>query len=335
MSLGPTIRVLPAEEIAARAGGEIDFLAWPDRGTVFAVRAMRLRQLARGHAMGDFLGFVAELSLAQQAALDAFPEVPLPDDAAIDRARLRQAPPLPAADWSRAPAWRDALRSIATAVRMAGGEPARRVVDDLLAADAAVLESQADALLDGTSAGLDLASAPLVGAALQVYWTHLALALSTRTAGAGRAIGRIADETRCPACGSAPVASLTRSSGESLGQRFLQCSLCSLQWHLLRSKCPHCLASDGLAFQSLDPADLPEGESRAAQAAVQAESCDRCGHYLKIVHADRDPHVDAVADDLASVTLDLLVAQTGLKRHGVNLMLLFGDGPPDEPPDPG
>ncbi|MBL0094515.1 MAG: formate dehydrogenase accessory protein FdhE [Piscinibacter sp.] len=60
------------------------------------------------------------------------------------------------------------------------------------------------------------------------------------------------------------------------------------------------------------------------------------GSYLKIMHTDRDPFVDPVADDLASVTLDLLVSDAGLQRHGVNLMLLFGepDTPPDTPPDP-
>ncbi|MES1163404.1 MAG: formate dehydrogenase accessory protein FdhE [Rhizobacter sp.] len=32
-----------------------------------------------------------------------------------------------------------------------------------------------------------------------------------------------------------------------------------------------------------------------------------------------------MADDLASVTLDLLVSEAGFQRHGVNLLLLFGD----------
>ena len=30
---------------------------------------------------------------------------------------------------------------------------------------------------------------------------------------------------------------------------------------------------------------------------------------------------------IASISLDLLVAETGRRRHGVNLMLLFGDSP--------
>ena len=75
-----------------------------------------------------------------------------------------------------------------------------------------------------------------------------------------------------------------------------------------------------------------EGQAIITQASVQAETCDECGHYLKIVHTDRDPFIDPVADDLASLTLDLLVSETGMTRHGVNLMLLFGESEP--PPDP-
>ena len=52
-------------------------------------------------------------------------------------------------------------------------------------------------------------------------------------------------------------------------------------------------------------------------------------------HMAADLHVEPIADDLASLTLDLLLAQDGLQRHGSNLLLLFGD-PDEEPaaPDP-
>ena len=39
--------------------------------------------------------------------------------------------------------------------------------------------------------------------------------------------------------------------------------------------------------------------------------------------------VEPVADDLASVTLDLLIGETGVERQGVNFMLMFGDAEPD------
>ncbi|MBP7489228.1 MAG: formate dehydrogenase accessory protein FdhE, partial [Azospira sp.] len=41
--------------------------------SVFKTRAARLRQLAEGHSLGDWLGFVATLSDAQQQRIDAAP----------------------------------------------------------------------------------------------------------------------------------------------------------------------------------------------------------------------------------------------------------------------
>jgi len=122
---------------------------------------------------------------------------------------------------------------------------------------------------------------------------------------------------------------VSRIGGDSAGTRYLHCALCSSQWHLVRIKCARCLQTKGIHYQSLQQADAQEPATGAPRAAVEAETCDECGHYLKIVHMERDAHVEPVADDLATVTLDLLVSEAGFERHGVNLMLLFGD------PDPG
>jgi FdhE protein len=328
-----TVRVMSPEEIAARAGGETPFFHWPQTASLFAERQMRLRQLARGHAMGDFLLFIAELARVQQAALARFPAVPLPDNAALDLAAQRGLPPLSAVDWPRSAAWQAALREMVAGLRTAAPAGVLPALERLAGAESEWLEQQADCLLTGVMTGLDLACAPIVAAALQVYWVHLVASVLQQHGKAGNPFGRLDDETLCPCCGSRPTASLTRSSGESLGQRYLHCSLCSTQWHLLRIKCSHCLSDKHLAFQSLDTADAPEAEGgqRAAQAVVQAETCDDCNHYLKILHSDRDAFVEPVADDLASLTLDLLVSETGKLRHGVNLMLLFGEPPP--PPE--
>lgn len=340
MTSSATVRIMSPEEIAARGGGETPFLRFPERTGVFAERAMRLRQLANGHAMGDYLAFMGDLTREQQQALQAMPAVPLPDAAAIDRAANAGLPPLPAADWPRDPAWRAVVHRIAAALAERAPDGARAGLQQLATADEVYLERQADLLLNGLSTGLDLAAAPVVGAALQVYWTHLLLGVHEQHQGQGAPFGRVDDPTVCPCCGSRPVASITRTAGESLGQRYLHCSLCNLEWHMVRGKCPHCQGTQHLAYQSLDLADAggDEGSSRATSAKVQAETCEDCGHYLKIVHTDRDPFVDPVADDLASVTLDLLVSETGLQRHGVNFMLLFGEPEPlleDGSPPPG
>jgi FdhE protein len=334
MTASATVRVMSPEEIAARAGGETPFLHWPQRESVFAEREMRLRQLARGHAMEDYLGFLARIAHQQQGLLKTFPSVPLPDAQAADRAARAGLPLIPAADWPRDPAWRQVVRDMSRALSQEVSGKAADVLANLADADEVFLERQADALLHGLVTGLDLATAPVVGAALQVYWTHMLLATRDFHQGQGQPFGRIDDETVCPCCGSRPTASVTRSAGESLGQRYLHCSLCGQQWHMVRIKCPHCLSGKSLAYQSLTGTS-GDSDSAAATAKVQAETCDDCGTYLKIVHTDRDPFVDPVADDVASVTLDLLVAETGKERHGVNFMLLFGDGGGDPPPDQG
>jgi FdhE protein len=336
MAVTATVRVMSAEEIAAKAGGETPFLQMPQRATLFAERAMRLRQLARGHAMEDFLVFMADLAQAQQVRLAQFPGVPLPDADALDRAAERGLPPLPASEWPRDPAWHGVLRGLVADLRDKAPAGTLPTLARLADAEGEWLERQADCLLTCVMEGLDLATAPLVAAALQVYWVHMVTAVVQRQArhpAGGQAFGRIDDATACPCCGSRPVASITRSGGELMGQRYLHCSLCSTQWHLLRITCTHCLGTKHVAYQSLDVAGADDDSaSRAAGAAVQAETCDDCGHYLKILHSDREPFVEPVADDLATLTLDLLVSETGLKRHGVNLMLLFGEPEPPEPP---
>lgn len=333
-------RLLSPEEIAVQAGQQVPFLRLPERPTVFAERELRLRQLAAGHAMRDFLLFAAELARAQHELLQSNFEVTIPDSEAIDAASRAGMPPLPASDWPRDSRWRTALRDLLQRLtpRLADS-PALAAVKALQDATDEHLERQADRLLGGVMLGLDLASAPLIAAALQLYWTQLVLA-TKEARGHDRLppFGRTDDATACPCCGSRPTASINRIGADASGYRYLHCSLCSTQWHMVRIKCTHCENTKGIAYHSLTP--LPGQElpaTGAAKDAVQAETCDECGHYLKIVHMGRDAHVDPVADDLASLTLDLLVAESGQQRHGVNLLLLFGDPEPDgsAPPDPG
>ena len=352
--------LLTPEEIAVRAGEQAPFLRFAERSTVFGEREMRLRQLAAGHAMGDYLRFVAEIAKAQADVLRDKVEAALPTDEQIGAA-ARQGLPLfdamrasggaqPGFDWKQGGAWLVALRRVLgrLAEGLAAG-PQLDAVSNLAAADDAHLEAQAERLLSGVMLGLDLGTAPLIGAGLQVWFAHLVLATQEARAGQrDEAFGRIDDETRCPCCGSLPTSGVVRIGAAEAGFRYLACSLCSTQWHMVRIKCSHCLSTKGISTQSLRSLAEEEqttasgfGETRASAMqgagavarAIQAECCSECGHYLKMLHMERDPHVDPIADDLASVTLDLLVSEGGLVRHGVNLMLLFGD--PDATADPG
>ncbi|MDM4765874.1 formate dehydrogenase accessory protein FdhE [Pelomonas sp. SE-A7] len=336
MTLGTqaTIKLMSPEEIAAGAGGApVQELRLPEVATLFAERSLRLRQLAAGHAMRDYLIFIADLSQAQHAVLQRLGELPLPTPSEIAAARAVGRPPLPAADWPRDPAWQAALRDIVDELAPRAPAATQATLQALREADADWLETQADCLLNGVMLGLDLAAAPLVAAALQVYWTRLVTATASRFDQPGQlAFARIEDETLCPCCGSRPTASITRQIGDVAGQRYLHCSLCAAEWHMVRIQCPHCLSGLKLAYESLEAIEGTVGP--ASPSAVQAETCGDCGHYLKIVHTERDPFVEPAADDLASLTLDLLLSETGLRRHGLNLMLLFGEPepPPDSPP---
>jgi FdhE protein len=337
MGVTRVTRLMSPEEIAVRAGEQVAFVRLPDRASVFADRELRLRQLAAGHAMSDYLRFMATLAQAQQAQLQQMPALATPDAAQIDAAAVAGLPPLPAEAGPSDPAWRSVLRSLLARLEpLLSGSPALTVVQQLSRADDEHLEHQAQRLLNGVTLGLDLGAAPLIAAALQLCWTHQVLEVQ-RLHGAAREepFGRIDDATACPCCGSRPTASITRIGADESGYRYLHCSLCSAQWHMVRIKCTHCESTKGIHFHGLEA--LPGHAAPATAAspgAVQAETCDVCHHYLKVVHMEKDPHVEPIADDLATVTLDLLVSEEGFARHGVNLMLLFGDPEPEPPPEP-
>jgi len=328
MSVTETSRLLTPEEIAVRAGQQVPFLRLPERAGVFAERETRLRERSASHPMRDFLLFMAEVARAQHETLQSYGPVALPAAAAVDVASRAGTAPLAATQWPRDPAWREHLRALLGRLEpRVKGSPAQAAVANVRSLADDALEQQADRLLNGVMLGLDLAAAPLIAAGLQTYWTHLVLQTeNTRSADRLAPFGRTDDPSGCPCCASRPTASISRIGADMSGYRYLHCSLCSTQWHMVRIKCSHCLGTKGIEFRSL----LAAGDAAAADNAstadtIQAETCDTCHHYLKIVRMERDLNVEPVADDLASLTLDLLVSDAGYERHGVNLMLLFGD----------
>jgi len=58
--------------------------------------------------------------------------------------------------------------------------------------------------------------------------------------------------------------------------------------------------------------------------AVKAEACGDCRTYAKMLYQANDTGVDPVADDLASVGLDVVVAEAGWRRHPPNPLVLVG-----------
>jgi FdhE protein len=286
--------------------GDIPFLRLPARETFFSDRAERFRQLATGHTLGDFLAFMGHVADAQQAALTHFPEVPLPDAAQLELSREHGMPPLGARSWKRDPAWRNSLQEITGAVVASAPKEAQDAITRIAGMNAENLERLADAILDGHAHGMDLGAAPFVAAALQTYWTHM-----TTTLGEA-AFARTDMPNLCPVCASAPVASIVRIGGLHQGLRYLHCSLCAAEWHMVRSKCSNCESTKGIAYYGI------EGD----KGAVKAEACEECGSYLKILYMEKDPLLDPTADDLASLALDIMMDEMGMQRSGPNLLLI-------------
>jgi FdhE protein len=303
----PTPIIRPGQlEVAA---GDIPELRLPDFEP-FARRARRLRQLAVGHSLGDYLVFAAAVAETQQTQLDRLPALPMPDADLLAHCREHGMPPLAPGGWPRAPVWRSVAMQLVDALDGIAPEPARAAFARLRQAGDEWLESQANLLLAGDRQGLDRACAPVIGAALQVCWTRLAAALDTAW------ITRPESHGLCPVCGSPPVAGIVRIGDAEDGLRYLHCALCGTEWHVVRAQCSHCDNDKGIVYYTVEDRKDP----------VQAEACPECGSYLKLCRMDQDPDVEPSADDLASLALDLLMSEEGFARSGVNYLMLQGDG---------
>ncbi|NCT68314.1 MAG: formate dehydrogenase accessory protein FdhE [Rhodanobacteraceae bacterium] len=308
-------RILERGQIETLASRAIPRVRLPD-GQVFARRAARLRQLAEGHAIGDYLRLMARVADAQQAALGAAIDVTLPTEAAIAQAAAHRMPPLAGAELGTG-AWRGVLRAIADALAAERGVPAAvgALATRLRAAPDEWIVLQAAALLGGVASdSLDRAAAPFVMAALQVQWVALA-----RTFTAER-VAPLDVPGVCPLCGSLPVASIVHAQAPYQGYRYLHCALCASEWHRVRAQCSQCGNGKQIGYYTLDAAD--GGPTIAADAAaVRAEACDECSSYRKIVYVEHDAAVEPVADDLASLALDLLLGEQGYHRASGNPLL--------------
>lgn len=305
-------RILPRGEIEALDHNVIPRVSLPDRGSVFATRAARLRQLAVDSPVADYLLLMAQLVDAQQRALKDC-AAPGASEDSVALAQAHGMPPLQAVGWPRDPMWRGILARLVDEVSRGQNVPPeaievcavlRRAVDE----DPESLEDLAEAVLSEQDQGVDGAAAPFVMAALQVYWTDLASRFDDKQLPVVSPFGV------CPVCASLPVASVVRVGGQYEGYRYLCCSLCATQWHMVRVKCTHCEDVESVAYQSID------GRS----PAIKAETCDHCHTYRKIFYQDKDLYVEPVADDLASLMLDVLVGEAGYSRASGNPLLWHG-----------
>ena len=298
-----TIDLHPQTEIAPA-------ILLPLKNSVFADRVERFATLAPGHSLGDWLTFLGHLTRAQHDALQRLPDISLPSTCAMEKARTHGMPPLSAASLPCAETLREVLKQIAKALEAHAPERARQTLAALCETPAERLEKMAIELLAGNPDPQDAAALPIIAAVLQVVWTGLAGQLDAST------LQKLDTPGVCPCCGSLPVASVVRTASSVSNLRYLHCSLCNTEWNVPRATCSACGTDKGVAQQQIE----------GSNGAMRAETCDSCMSYLKIGYQDKDPHIDPVADDLATLALDMLVDAAGYSRSGPNLFLIGGAG---------
>jgi len=284
------------------------FVRLPDPSTHFRLRAQRFAVLAQRRDLAPYLRFMAGLAEAQHRAQEGLPASSMQTPEERERARTYAMPPLDrtaVATDAALSATLDRLFALARQIEMP--DAARLALDNLTRMDGDGRSALMRTTLKQSPHAGRLAEHAFVTAALQVHFVRLASRLD------GAQLVPI-EGGACPACGGAPVASLIVGWPGAHGTRFCACSLCSTLWHVVRIKCVCCGSTEGIGYEQI--------ENRPDVQAVRAETCRMCRSYVKIMLQHQDPALDPVADDVATLGLDILVREAGFRRGAVNPFLV-------------
>lgn len=298
-------RILQPGEIEALDKTSFPRILLPQVASLFAERAARLRQLAQGNPIADYLQFAAKIVDAQHAAVSQVELQPL-DTSSMARAQQHSMPLLPAAEHID-PAWHAVLDAMLDTLAGDQGlpEPLQPLITSLRELSRQERDEIALRLLQKEVAARHIGMAPFIMAALQVVFARRAAALQVQD------VPYTEPASICPVCASEPVASVIRIGGKLAGHRYAHCGTCACEWHMVRVKCTHCESTKGIHYQGID----------GGSEEVLAETCDECGSYRKLVNQEKNPMVEPLADDLASLMLDLLMSETGFQRASANPLL--------------
>jgi len=304
--------ILEPGQIEAAASSP-PFLYLPPHN-LFSLRAMRLEHLAEGHALADYLLLIAGVCRTQQRVLDDPPLSEPLDRQRIDLCQQHGLPPFAADSLAREDDWQLYLDAFLQHYGVPEQPAVADAVTTLREASPGQRRAWAVALVSGQFSLVPAALVPFLGAALQTAWSHWLLSTPDLKLTPGDSL------SQCPACGSPAMAGVIRHRGKHNGLRYLACSLCACEWHVVRVKCVYCEQSKGLEYLSL------EDERHAAnQAPLRAEMCPGCNSYLKLLYLENDADAEPLSADLSSLLLDMRLAQDGYQRLAPNLMLAPGD----------
>ncbi len=282
------------------------FVRLPEPGTMFERRAARFSALAAGHELAAYLSFLAGIAEVQASLQNGLPEHEPSDAGQLERAAHHAMPPLDRIGFAFGADIQLLIDRLATAAaaigmpdeaaaalaRVAGADPGERaqMVASVLA-DAIPFEA--------------IAEHGFVAAAVQVHFARLAANLDATS------LQPVGDGV-CPACGGAPSASLIVGWSNPEGTRYCSCSLCGTLWNYVRAKCCLCGETKNISLREVAGGD----------GTIKAEVCASCRGYVKVLYQQKKPMLDPIADDVASLGLDVLMREAGFRRGAVNPFLI-------------
>ncbi|MDE1567299.1 formate dehydrogenase accessory protein FdhE [Aquabacter sediminis] len=286
------------------------FARLPAPLSLFEIRARRLAALTEDSMLAAYLNFLAGIASAQHAIQhDEAAPLPTPegpDAETLERARAYGMPPLDRTRFTQDPAFEATLdRLLAKLEGLDKPAPAAAALARVQAADPAGRDALVRNVLADSIPMEALAEHVYVAAALQVHFARLAARLDEAgLVEVGQGV--------CPTCGGPPAASVVVDWPQIAGARYCACSLCGTWWNHVRVRCVLCGSTKGIGLQEV------EGGS----GAVKAETCDSCHGYVKVMYQSKDPLVEPLADDVASLALDLLMKNGPYRRGAFNPFLL-------------
>jgi FdhE protein len=282
------------------------FAVLPDPPVLFLNRAKRFAALAPKHELEPYLRFLATLTRAQHDIQQGLPPAVLPSYERIGQALEHGMPPVSRALFEPDEAALTAIDMLLDRLAQSDVPPATAsAIEALRSFPPEMRRSLAVETVRGVQPADDLAQRALVSAGLQVHFARLAAML-------------VADDLRpvadgaCPLCGGPPMTSSVVGWPKAVNTRFCTCALCATMWNVVRVKCVLCGSTESISYQAI------EGKPDT----VKAEACGKCRSYVKILYQVNDPALEPLADDVATLGLDMLMAEQGWKRGGQNPFLL-------------
>jgi FdhE protein len=283
------------------------FAVLPGPAGMFSARANRFAELAESSQLAPYLRFLSGICAVQAELAAALPPAAPISPEQVERARTGAMPPLDRKLLQTSPELRDTIsRFLEAVLPLEKPLQAAEALETLRRAPPEILDEMIGNVLADAIPFDALPPHLFLSAAMQVHAARLASTLDPERL--------VPVETGiCPVCGGPPAGSVVSGRLGMENSRYGCCAFCGTQWNEVRIKCLACGSTKGVGYKSA------EGEE---DASIKAETCDTCRSWVKILYQSRNPSLEAIADDVGSLGLDLLMQGTEYRRAGFDPFLI-------------